>query len=43
MCFMQQGIKFTEVRNMMWFFTGTLILSPHTQTQTHTAHSGSVD
>ena len=36
MCFMQQGIKFTEVRNMMWFFTGTLILSPHTQTHKHT-------
>ena len=24
-CFMQQGIKFTEVWYIMWFFTGTLI------------------
>ena len=44
-CFMQQGLKFTEVWHRMWFFTGTLIWSPsHTQTQTHTqrhtAHSG---
>ena len=41
MCFMQQGIKFTEVWHIMWLFTGTLIwYQTRRQTQTHTAHSG---
>ena len=45
MCFMQQGIRFTEVWLVMWFFTGTLIwYCTHTHTHTHTntcrAHSG---
>ena len=25
MCFMQQGVKFTEVWHLMWFFSSTLI------------------
>ena len=42
-CFMQQGVKFTELWHM-WFFTRTLIwYHAHTNTQTHTAHSGAVD
>ena len=37
MCFMQKGIKFTEVWHIMWLFTGTLIwYQTHRQTQTHT-------
>ena len=31
-CFLQQGVKFTEVWHKMWFLTGTLILLSHTQT-----------
>ena len=39
--FMQQGVRFTEVWHIMWFFTGTLIwYHKHTHTHTHTAHSG---
>ena len=38
MCFMQQGIRFTEVWHIMWFFIGTLIWY-HKHTTTHTAHS----
>ena len=34
-CFMQQGVRFTEVWHIMWFFTGTLIWY-----HKHTAHSG---
>ena len=33
--FMQQGIKFTEVLHIMWFFAGTLIWY-HIHTNTHT-------
>ena len=36
-CFMQQGVMFTEVWQM-WFFTGTLIW--YHNTQTDTVHSG---
>ena len=32
-CFMQQGVRFTEVWYIMWFFTGTLIWY-HKQTKT---------
>ena len=36
MCFMKQGIKFTEVWHM-WFFAGILIwYHPHTNTHKHT-------
>ena len=39
--FMQQGIKFTEVSHIMWFFAGTLILY---HTHKHTQHiQGPVD
>ena len=42
-CFMQQGVRFTEVWHM-WFFTDTLMLLSHTQTQKHTQHTqGPVD
>ena len=36
-CFMQQGVTFTEVWHIMWFFTGTLIWC---HTHKHTAHLG---
>ena len=39
-CFMQQGVKFTEVWHM-WFFAGTLIwYHTHTNTQTHSTFRG---
>ena len=43
--FMQQGVRFTEVWHIMWFFTGTLIwYHKHTHTHTHTQHTqGPVD
>ena len=34
-CFMQQGVKFTKVWDVMLFFTGTLVWH-HTQTHNHT-------
>ena len=46
-CFMQQGIKFTKVWDVMCFFSNTLIwcntpthphCHAHTQTETHTKH-----
>ena len=40
LCFIQQGVKFTEVWHIMQFLASTLIWY-HTDTQTrHTAHSG---
>ena len=36
MCFMKQGIKFTEVWHIMWFFAGTLIWY---HIHKHTVHS----
>ena len=41
-CFMQQGIKFTEVWHIMWFFAGTLIwyhTHKHMHTHRQTIHS----
>ena len=37
--FMQQGIRFTEVWHIMWFFTGTLIWY-HKHTNAHTTLRG---
>ena len=37
-CFMQQGITFTELWHIIWFFNGSLIWY-HTHKHTHTAHS----
>ena len=44
MCFMQKGVKFTEVWHVMWFFAGTMTqCHTHTNTQ-HTQHTqGPVD
>ena len=36
MCFMKQGIRFTEVWHIMWFFAGTLIWY---HIHKHTVHS----
>ena len=36
---MQQGVKFTEVWHIMWFFGGTLIDITHKQTHKHTQHT----
>ena len=39
-CFLQQGIKFTEVWHIMCFLLVLWFDITHTNTQTHTAHSG---
>ena len=38
-CFMQQGVRFTEVWHIMWFFTGTPIWY---HKRTNTLHSGAI-
>ena len=39
LCFMQQGVEFTEVWHIISFFPNTLI-GNQTDTQRYTAHSG---
>ena len=39
-CFMQQGVKFTEVWHIIWFFTSLWFDTTQTHKQRHIAHSG---